>query len=601
MWGQPSAADEEPERTGADEDTGRPKSDVKPPDHAEEVQAIAALFGPSRPKDVVTGTANGIAMMCAGVTAGVGAIVAMPVIGGVQAGPGGAALGVGAGIISAAVLPVYGVVAGASQMVSGVVNTPLSISESVAWGRQWDDDAGEWFDPEEYSLPKEAELVLNEDIVDDCADRMAMPSSHGSSDGEGSSPRAGGGGGGSSGRRRRPRPVVTVKDSRYYDILGVAPDAQPGEIKKAYFKEARRRHPDKNPNDPTAPKAFQELGEAYQVLSNDQLRASYDRNGLDAAKEANLIDSHIFFTMLFGSDRFEPFVGQLALSTMAEVWMNEGTLSIKACERMQIQREVRCALNLAALLQRALDGDEDAFVAALALEVDALVNTPFGEELIHAIGWVYANKADQWLGFHDGSVLNIEGRAARVEQRVHTAGNYFDTASVMIETLTAIKGVAEASGGRPPPSMSGGAAGSEAQRKVQEKMDESLPSVLRAAWSISKLDVEKTLRHVCDKVLEDHSRPLAQRAARARALKVTGTMFLAAKGTSNKSRGDVDAKGHIDRAMKATQAAAQGQEVDPSDFPEPDTPTPRTTQPPAHGATSPWHHPSAASSSENSL
>ena len=41
--------------------------------------------------------------------------------------------------------------------------------------------------------------------------------------------------------------------------------------------------------------------------------------GLDGTKEAQLIDSHVFFTMLFGSDRFEPFLGQLALSTMAEV------------------------------------------------------------------------------------------------------------------------------------------------------------------------------------------------------------------------------------------------------------------------------------------
>jgi hypothetical protein len=46
-----------------------------------------------------------------------------------------------------------------------------------------------------------------------------------------------------------------------------------------------------------------------------------------------------------------------------------------------------------------------------------LVNTPFGEELLHAIGWVYLNKAEQWLGFHDNSFFNFEARAARIGQR----------------------------------------------------------------------------------------------------------------------------------------------------------------------------------------
>lgn len=229
------------------------------------------------------------------------------------------------------------------------------------------------------------------------------------------------------------------------------------------------------------------------MLSNVQLRANYDRNGLEATKDAQLIDSHVFFTMLFGSDRFEPFVGQLALSTMAEVWMNEGSLGVKECERMQIQREVRCALNLADVLQRYLDArDEGSFEECMRNEAQVLVNTPFGEELLHAIGWVYANKAEQWLGFHgngdeggrgllvtqlkndtkwklqsneylvpwfhsylkiactsDGSYLNLEGRVARFEQRTHTAGHYTETAWVLLDTLTAIKDVAEASGGRP--------------------------------------------------------------------------------------------------------------------------------------------------------
>jgi hypothetical protein len=67
-------------------------------------------------------------------------------------------------------------------------------------------------------------------------------------------------------------------------------------------------------------------------------------------------------------------------------------------------------------------------------------------------------------------------------------------------------------------------------------------------------------------VLEDHGKPLEERAARARALRIAGRAFLAATGSDARSRGVVDAKGHIDRAMKATQAAAQGQDYDPSDF-----------------------------------
>ena len=146
-----------------------------------------------------------------------------------------------------------------------------------------------------------------------------------------------------------------------------------------------------------------------------------------------------------------------------------------------------------------------------------------------------------------------------------------DTAEAILETLTAVRSVAEASGGKAPNmSDTGGASGPDAEtkKKVQEKMDESLPAVLRAAWAISKLDIEKTLRHVCDKVLEDHSVTIESRHARARALKVTGEMFLEAKGNDDRSRGHVDAKGHIDIAMKATQAAAQGQEFDPADFQE---------------------------------
>lgn len=65
----------------------------------------------------------------------------------------------------------------------------------------------------------------------------------------------------------------------YYEMLGVARESTSVEIKKAYRKMAVEHHPDKNPDDPEAEEKFKEIGEAYEVLSDDDKRAAYDRYG----------------------------------------------------------------------------------------------------------------------------------------------------------------------------------------------------------------------------------------------------------------------------------------------------------------------------------
>ena len=65
----------------------------------------------------------------------------------------------------------------------------------------------------------------------------------------------------------------------YYEVLGVSKSADGSEIKKAYRKLALKYHPDKNPDDASAEDKFKEAAEAYEVLSNAEKKAQYDRFG----------------------------------------------------------------------------------------------------------------------------------------------------------------------------------------------------------------------------------------------------------------------------------------------------------------------------------
>src|SRR5215831_3669594 len=70
-----------------------------------------------------------------------------------------------------------------------------------------------------------------------------------------------------------------------YDVLGVQRTASEDEIKKAYRKLARQYHPDRNPGDKQAETRFKEVQEAYDVLSDKNRRAQYDRFGFAGARE----------------------------------------------------------------------------------------------------------------------------------------------------------------------------------------------------------------------------------------------------------------------------------------------------------------------------
>jgi len=111
---------------------------------------------------------------------------------------------------------------------------------------------------------------------------------------------------------------MTKRD--YYEILGISKSASPDEIKKAYRKVAMQHHPDRNPGDKAAEEKFKEAAEAYEILSDADKRAQYDRfghagvsgngrGGFGGGHGMNMEDIFSQFGDIFGEDIFGSFFG----------------------------------------------------------------------------------------------------------------------------------------------------------------------------------------------------------------------------------------------------------------------------------------------------
>jgi molecular chaperone DnaJ len=92
-----------------------------------------------------------------------------------------------------------------------------------------------------------------------------------------------------------------------YEVLGVQRDADETQIKKAFRKLARELHPDVNRHDPDAEEKFKEAAEAYEILSDAERRATYDRYGHDGLRSGGFAPNFEGFGSI--SDLFDAFFG----------------------------------------------------------------------------------------------------------------------------------------------------------------------------------------------------------------------------------------------------------------------------------------------------
>jgi len=545
------------------------------------------LFSTRRPKDGFAGISSATKSIGKGVVAGAVSLVAQPIAGARQDGVKGFLSGLTTGVASALVLPVTGICVGAYQVARGLGNSGEA-SKAQKEGKVWDDEKRTWY---HYFIDTEVKEI----------DRLEAESKNSKNLT-------------SSGKMMEKK----VKDREFYDLLSVSTNATPGEIKKAYYKEARIVHPDKCPGDPDAAEKFQNLGHAYQILSNEQSRASYDKNGKpdnqNADAMASEIDPAVFFNVMFGSTAVEPYIGELWIASVADLMMKdmaeqqnampEGSdMNEQFAEQMsgraakadesnnkQTKREIKIAINLRDKIQPFVDGNvtKEDFTASCEEEAKKISEGSFGNIFLAAIGFQLEIEADEYIGMAS-SFMGIEGHTARARKQANFAAANFKIMGAGIRAASAGRKVckeveavqqraAEETLAEASIETGGGATIPKTKEQIEteqamlaaQQLENSLPTILELAWAVNNRDISRTIKRACKKLFSDAGVDLDKRLERANAIRIVGQSFRLhskdGKDIDGQDKDDIKARAEV--AVMTTMAKAQGQEVSEEDTEE---------------------------------
>jgi len=343
---------------------------------------------------------------------------------------------------------------------------------------------------------------------------------------------------------------VEVAETKLYDLLECQPSASPVELKRAYYKQAKKCHPDTHPGDEELAARFRKLAEAYQVLSDPDLRSKYDEGGEAGLEGSQLskIDPSAFFGLLFGCEEFAPWIGELELAMQAK----EATTAARQQNRkrrpdvrMQLQdfqyrstvktrqyqrqrlRVVRCACNLrerlAGWVNKPPSGQES-WEASMRQVAADLAKGEGGPDLLIVLGESYQTQARRYLSTERFGPLSPAGLIfstqlvwLRVKRQTTFAGKAVWN---IVKLMSRLRADAKKLKSRRK-------TGQEQQRQFAEAaMRKALPSVLETGWGIVIKDVERTTRSVGQHLLCDKSVDPATCLQRAKALQRLGTIFL---------------------------------------------------------------------------
>eukprot|EP00916_Digyalum_oweni_P023189 GHVL01038510.1.p1 GENE.GHVL01038510.1~~GHVL01038510.1.p1 ORF type:complete len:560 (+),score=128.04 GHVL01038510.1:35-1714(+) len=471
----------------------------------EDSMSLCDIFPSKPPKHLVDGLWKGTASIAIGISLGITSLVTTPWIMAREQGFIGFCKGVGLGTASLIFLPTIGAAFCIYHLFYGIIMTPISITSRLQ-GKSYDNDENRW---KYYSLEDDIATYLTDEEKNEDEDLKTGES---------------------------PREKRTVKETGLYDLLGVETNATSNQIRKAFYIKARNCHPDKNQDNPDAHAQFQELGAAYQILQNPVARARYDAEGKAAAEQISgpTLDVGLVFTMLFGSDLLEPYIGTLSISNivklMAEAESGSSDTSTKEnpLDNKYRKRQVLLAKNLRDKIQPYVDGECDAFKIKYRKEAAKLVKASFGMEILDCVGWAYINRANIHLSTM-GLASRLDHTNTEIKQGFDLVLKTMQAANAVRKTVKLVEKYEKEHAVKVEEGLKNGQEIPPRETQTPEEMEQvykMVPIMLKAAWCYNKCEIVDVARAAAKKCVNDTSVSKEIRDKRAEAIKILGEIFI---------------------------------------------------------------------------